>query len=123
MAAYTAGQLSEWRATLAARQARSERQLEARRQRAGDVARKAADLLRSEFNAQRVVLFGSLVHGMWYSNSSDIDLAVSGLPADTHLRAVAVLNDIDPDFSVDVVRWESCSEALRATIVREGTDL
>ena len=44
-------------------------------------ASEAADLLKREYGATRVVLYGSLAHGAWWSATSDIDLAAEGTPA------------------------------------------
>ena len=87
------------------------------------MARAAADILRREFGAVRVVVFGSLAHGAWFGPRSDVDLAVWGLDVDAHLIALAHLQDIDPEFSVDVVRVETCSAVLRTVVEREGVDL
>jgi hypothetical protein len=41
-------------------------------QRAWEVARRAADLLRERFGATRVVAFGSLAHRGWFTSWSDL---------------------------------------------------
>ncbi|HEY66354.1 MAG TPA: nucleotidyltransferase domain-containing protein, partial [Caldilineae bacterium] len=43
------------------------------------IARKAAEMLREEFGAIRVVLFGSLARGGPFDMHSDVDLAAWGL--------------------------------------------
>ena len=50
-------------------------ELDERRQRAWEVARLAADLLKNEFGAPRVVLFGSLLRPQLFHARSDVDLA------------------------------------------------
>lgn len=98
--------------------------LEAERwQRAWEVARVAARLLREAFGATRVVTFGSLAHRAWFSPWSDIDLAAWGIPADQFYRAVAAVTGVSPDFRVDLVDLESCRPAVRRFIEREGIDL
>jgi uncharacterized protein len=90
---------------------------------ATELARQAAALLKERFKAEQVVLFGSLVHGCWFSPTSDIDLAVWGLDALTYLTAVAQLQDLEPEIKVDLVRMERCQPELERVIVQEGRSL
>ncbi|MGQ9554223.1 MAG: nucleotidyltransferase family protein [Anaerolineae bacterium] len=50
-------------------------------------ARQAAAMLKSEFGAKRVVLFGSLAHGAWFTPDSDVDMAVEGLSGERYWQA------------------------------------
>ena len=90
---------------LAAREQRPQHlaQMKERQQRGLEVARKCAVTLKEEFEAERVVLFGSMLdpERMWWG--SDIDLAVWGLPEGDYFTAVGKVQDVDPNFSVDVV--------------------
>ena len=52
--------------------------IELRRRKAWFVAERAAQLLREQFGAQRVVVFGSLAHEKGFGRWSDIDLAAWG---------------------------------------------
>ena len=72
------------------------------------VARAAAELLRVEFGARRVVAFGSLTHRDRFRLDSDIDLAAWGVEGIAFYTAVARLNDLSPEFRVDLVDPESC---------------
>ncbi|MBE0684684.1 MAG: nucleotidyltransferase domain-containing protein [Anaerolineaceae bacterium] len=105
------------------RQSATHSQLESRRKQALRVARQAASLLRKEFDARKVVLFGSLaVHGnftLWY----DIDLAVFGLPADRFYAAVAAITGLSAEFKVDLIDAEECKTSLRDAIDRDGIAL
>jgi predicted nucleotidyltransferase len=78
----------------------------------------AAQLLRENYGAQRVVLFGSLATGS-VSEASDVDLAVEGLPGP---RYYAALSDLMALLScpVDLVRMEEAPESLRQRIAAEG---
>lgn len=109
----------------AARKRRAERQAwsAARRERGWIVARRAADLLRHEFGATRVLAFGSLVRAGALHARSDVDLAVWGLPPESYLRAVAAINDLPEAFGVDLVEAERCRPALLEAIEREGVGL
>jgi uncharacterized protein len=86
---------------------------------AWEVAPKAVQVLKEEFGASRVLVFGSLVHRCWFSNTSDIDLAVWGLDSQTHLVAVAKLQDLS-SFKVDLVRMERCKPELMRVVLQEG---
>ena len=104
------------------REARMARWAE-RRRRGWVVARAAAALLRAEYGAERVVVFGSLLHPEWFGERSDVDLAVWGLPGDRYFRAVAAVNDIEGAFGVDLVEPAQCRPGLRAAIESEGVEL
>ncbi len=115
--------LEAYRLTLNQRQAMEEVRQVQRVANATEVAKQAATLLRGKFKAERVVVFGSLVHGYWFSPTSDIDLAVWGLDSLTHLTAVAQLQDLEPEFKVDLVRMERCQPGLKQVILQEGRSL
>ena len=95
-------------------------QLERRRKRAMRVARQAASLLRKEFDAKKVMLFGSLAIPEYFTLWSDIDLAVFGVPADRFYGAVAAVTGLSADFKVDLVDAETCKVSLRDAIDRDG---
>jgi len=119
----TAEEMAIYRATMRQRGEREQQAREQRRERAWGVIRQAVDLLKEEFGATQVLLFGSLAHGHWFSQTSDIDLAVWGLEADAYFTAVAQLQDLSPEFKVDLVAMESCRAELREVIVKEGKPL
>jgi predicted nucleotidyltransferase len=87
------------------------------------VARRAAKLLRRNFGASRVVVFGSLAHRAWFTPWSDIDLAAWGIPADRFYSAVAAVTGLSSDFKVDLVDPEDCRPSLRQTLDRERIEL
>jgi len=101
----------------------SEQELGNRRQRAWEVAREAARVLRDQFGAHRVVVFGSLAHESWFTRWSDVDLAAWGIAADQFYRAVAAVTGLSSVFKVDLVDPESCRPSLRQAIEREGIEL
>jgi predicted nucleotidyltransferase len=73
--------------------------------------------------AQRVVLFGSLVHEASFTPWSDIDLAAWGIPADRIYAAVAVITGLSPDFKIDLIDPDICRPGLRTAIERDGVEL
>ena len=88
--------------------------------RAWEVARTAASLLRERFGATRIVVFGSLAHDDWFSPWSDIDLAAWGIPPDAFFRAVAAVTGLSAEFKIDLVDPQDCRPALRHAIDGEG---
>lgn len=78
-------------------------------------------VLREEYGAERIVVFGSLATKENFTRWSDIDLAVWGIDPDRFYQAVATLNELSPDIKVDLVDPERCqSIALRQAIQEEG---
>jgi predicted nucleotidyltransferase len=70
------------RATARRRWEAEQQALAQRRERTWELVRRAAAMLKEQFGATRVVAFGSLVHGHWFSSASDVDLAAWGITAD-----------------------------------------
>jgi len=117
--------LDTYRATLRRREAAEAAARAARRKRAWAAARRAAALLREDFGAARVVVFGSLAdtEGAFFGTHSDIDLAAWGVPGHDYFLAVARLQGLSAEFGLDLVAMERCPEYLRAAIEAQGVDL
>lgn len=102
---------------------RAERLLEERealRQRLLAGVTEAADMLRRDFGATRVVLFGSLLQP-WFHEASDVDLAVEGVPDERIDEARERAEDrIGRD--VDLVCLERADAGLRARIRETGQE-
>jgi len=112
-----------YRRSALAREMEQQQETEQRRQAAWSIARRAARLLKEEFEATRVVAFGSLAHGAWFGARSDIDLAAEGIPPQVFWRAWCSLDRLDPTFDVELVAIESAPESLRDEIVHQGVAL
>jgi len=123
MTAITAEEMSVYRATAQERHHRRQDALRKRRSRALTVANKLAAMLRTQFGATRVMLFGSSIQSNCYSRTSDIDLAVWGIAPSHFYIAVAHCQDQDPEFAVDLIDMEDCPPNLHKSIVDEGIDL
>jgi predicted nucleotidyltransferase len=91
--------------------------------RARAVAQEAADLLKRQFHATRVVLFGSLAHGLWFTPWSDIDLAASGILPARFYEPVAAVSSLDRDWTVNLVDMATAPSDLRHAIEEEGIEL
>ena len=70
------------------RRAKLSAEISSRRRRANLVARKAAKLLKTEYGAKEVILFGSLARRVGFTRWSDIDLASRGIPSEKFLTAM-----------------------------------
>jgi predicted nucleotidyltransferase len=78
-------------------------------------------VLREDYDAERIAVFGSLTSREDFTRWSDIDLAVWGIAPERFYEAVATLNDLSPDIKVDLVDPERCHSAtLRRIIEEEG---
>lgn len=115
-------EMAVFRRNLALRQQADQQRLAQRFEAAMQVVQAANTLLTQDFQAQEVILFGSLLHRERFHLSSDIDLAVRGLDALEYFTAVAQLQDLSP-FKIDLVRLERCKPSLAAVIATEGKPL
>lgn len=115
--------ISRYRTTMQQRGESAKKNLQERQLKAHQIAQQAADLLREQFAVSQVILFGSLAHEHWFSATSDIDLAVWGLDRDLYFLAVAKLQDLSPEFKIDLVDMNNCPLKLRDNILKEGQNL
>ena len=118
----------EWKSyqpsiAIAQRQRDADAQLDARWERAEQVAHKTSELLRREFKASRVILFGSLLNRLWFTPWSDIDLAAWGIPQGRFFAAVAAVTSISKEFKIDLVDPETCRSSLLDAIERDGIEI
>ncbi len=77
-------------------------------------------MLKSQFAASGVVVFGSLLNENFHE-SSDIDLAVWGLPEKVYFQAVSQLNSLS-DFQIDLVEIQYANPEILAAI-KQGREL
>lgn len=92
---------------------------EALRDRALREARHLAGVLAEVYGARKVYLFGSLARGGDFTEASDIDLAVEGLPEGCFYEALGDLL-CRSTFNIDIKPVEDASELLRSRIARES---
>ncbi len=122
MRTLSAEELAMFKRTAERREADGKLDLAQRLEAAMQVAGAAAELLKREFQATNVILFGSLGNLERFHLSSDIDLAVSRLAPLDYFSAVAKLQDMS-SFKVDLVCLERCKPDLKAIIELEGKAL
>jgi predicted nucleotidyltransferase len=84
------------------------------------VAQEAAIFLKQHFQVKKVICFGSILHSDRFTLVSDIDLATEGLDPEQFFRAVAELQDLSPEFKIDLVDIDYCRSSLRNAILLEG---
>jgi uncharacterized protein len=116
-------EMQAYRAAARRRELVGQEKVTARYHRAWDVARQAARVLRNEFGAARVAVFGSLVNKNLFHARSDVDLAVWGMDEKRLFRAVGQLLAIDPDIKTDVVLAEHVSSLFLNRIEDEGVPI
>ena len=118
-----AAQMAVYRATARRRQQQQAHRLAQRRERAWQVAQQAAHILKGQFGARQVAVFGSVVSPGSFHQHSDVDLAVWGLEECMYYQAVGRLQSLDPDIVVDVVEMELAAPGLQAAIEHTGVAL
>ncbi|MER3435207.1 MAG: nucleotidyltransferase [Leptolyngbya sp. ERB_1_1] len=90
--------------------------------RAWELVPRLAEILREQFGANQVVVFGSLTDQNRYTPWSDIDLAVWGIAPGQFYTALGVLNEISSEFKIDLVdpTDRSCRPSIKQAIERTG---
>jgi uncharacterized protein len=119
----TSTKLDEYRKTAIRREKVRISRVKTRRERGWKLAKKAAKLLRNQFQATRVAVFGSLLHEARFTAWSDVDIAAWSIPPDQTLRAIGAVMDLDPSLEINLVDVNTCSQALLKAIENEAVDL
>jgi len=114
---------SKYPLTFTKRPLRADVSLFDRYRRAWETAKKAAELLRESYEADRVVAFGSLADRSRFTKWSDVDLAVWGIPDRRFFAAVGAVTELSTEFKVDLVDATSCHTSLGRAIADEGVEL
>jgi len=115
--------MAVYKAAAKLQQQKEEEQLLCRRERAWEVARQAAALLKTNFGAQRVAVFGSLLRSECFNRWSDVDIAAWGLALEDTFRAIGAVMDLGEDIEVNLVDMNTCRESLRLSIEQEGQEI
>lgn len=103
-------------------QENKQRLLEIKYINAWETAEKAAYILKNEYFANEVILFGSLLHKQFFSLTSDIDIAVSGIPSDRFFYALYGVGFLS-DIKIEMVDIEECKDYIKEIIKKEGIKL
>jgi predicted nucleotidyltransferase len=118
---WTAEEMHTYQKTALRRHQAASQQVAQRRARAWELARQAAERLKTEFGVERVTVFGSLIHADRFTEWSDVDLAVWGLTDHNWLRASAAVSY--GDIEINLVDVQTCRPEVLANIEREGVPL
>jgi predicted nucleotidyltransferase len=116
-------EMAVYRAAARRRQERERQELAQLQERAWQTARRVAKLLKEQFGATRVVVFGSLVHRDCFTRWSDVDIAAWGIRPEDTFRAIGAVMDIDVGPEVNLVDVGACRPSLLAAIEQEGVEL
>ncbi|MFO7761558.1 MAG: nucleotidyltransferase domain-containing protein [Desulfobia sp.] len=106
-----------------ARQQTQDINLIERKNQALETAKQAASILKQQFKAQKVVMFGSLATEKEFSAWSDIDLVAWGIQPYDFYKAVAMVTGLSPHFKVDLVDPETCRKTILEAIETEGVEI
>ena len=115
--------LAEYRFTWQKREDERRQALLERQKRAHQAARSAAVILREQFGAIRVRLFGSLLFPNTFQQRSDIDLAAEGIDPSQVLKGWCEISAAAPEFIFDLVTPDECRPEIWISIEIEGIDL
>jgi uncharacterized protein len=85
-------------------------------------ARAVAAVLREQFGATRIVVFGSLVDGV-FDERSDIDMVVADVEPALFFRAWAVADRVARGFELDLVPLEDARPWLPGVLAASGVEL
>jgi len=83
----------------------------------------ASDMLKKQFGAKRVLVFGSLVNKELFHLNSDVDLAVWGMDEKKYFRAVSQLISLNPEIKTDLIMGENAQNSMLTRIENEGVEI
>lgn len=89
-------------------------------EKAWEVAKQIAYLLRQKYGANKVWVFGSLTNKEMFNQWSDIDIAVEGISNEYYYKAVAEVISFSLEYKIDMVDIFECSPLMQENIKREG---
>ena len=116
-------EMAAYRAAAPRRHKHEQQALIQRERQAWELARRGAALLREQFGATRVMVFGSLVHERCFTPWSDVDIAAWGIRCQDTLLAIGAVMDMGREIEVNLVDVQTCSASLLAAIEQEGVEL
>ena len=119
----SAEKLEQYRLTAVRRQEERVSKVKPRREKGWKLARKAAQILREQYHANRVAVFGSLLHESRFTQWSDVDIAAWCIPPELTFRAIGAVMDLDPMFEINLVDVNTCTPSLLEVIEQEAVDL
>ena len=119
----TREQIERYRSTIHKRYELEKAEIEQRRKLAWKAANRAAVILKQQFNATRVVAFGSLVRESSFTKWSDVDIAAWGIAPEDTFHAIGIIAEMESSVPVNLVDVNTARPSLRETIQQDGIDL
>ena len=83
-------------------------------------AYQVATLLYEQFGATQVAVFGSLTEPTWFTKTSDIDIAVSGLSHDAYDKARIKIMNFESEFKIDIINFDMSKGLFRERIKHQA---
>ncbi|MEO8356185.1 MAG: nucleotidyltransferase domain-containing protein [Chloroflexota bacterium] len=117
------GKLAQYRRTAISRQKARAPKVKLRMKKAWKLAKQAAGILRKQYHAERVAVFGSLLHETRFTQWSDVDIAAWGIPAEETFRAIGAVMDLDSSLEINLVDINTCTPSLLKAIEQEAVDV
>jgi predicted nucleotidyltransferase len=115
--------LTVYRAGFRQRLVREQLRLAQRREAAWGAARRAAEVLRARYGAERIFVFGSLARGHDFGEHSDVDLLACGVRQGQEFAAIAEMAAIDDGVAVNLVIEEMARPEVIERAHLEGVGL
>lgn len=102
---------------------RERKELARRREKAWELARHAASLLKEKYGATKAVVFGSLTRESGFTRWSDVDIAAWGLKPEDTLKALGEVMDLSSEIELNLVDVAACPPELLRRIESEGVEI
>lgn len=119
----TPDQIERYRESAKKRLQHDREEVERRREQAWQAAKRASNVLKTQFGATRVVAFGSLVQKAGFTRWSDVDVAAWGIAPEDTFQAIGIISELDTSVPVNLVDVNTARPSLLEVIVRDGIDL
>ncbi len=116
-------ELEHFRKALKKRVKEKNEELAKRYKKAKEIAENIAEELYNNFDAEKVILFGSAAKAEYFNKWSDIDLAAVGILDHRFYAAVAFVTGYSDEFKIDLVDPDECSSGMKKSIFEEGIQL
>lgn len=119
----TPDQIAHYRDSAQQRYKQEAADIERRQKQAWQAAKKAAQILKTNFQATRVVVFGSLVHEAGFTRWSDVDIAAWGIALEDTFKAIGFISEMEAAVPVNLIVVETARPYLLAVIAQDGIEL
>lgn len=88
-------------------------------QQAEEDANRIIKMIVDKYKPQRIIQWGSVLNSKYFSEISDIDLAIAGVDSVKFLQILADAEEMTR-FSLDLVRWENLDPCFQSIILMKG---